>query len=155
VYSGKEVDSVYLGDKAQANPAMAAAGEAFAAGKVATLEQQVAAGKALFQGTCSACHQANGEGLGDVFPPLAKSDYLLADKTRAIGHVLNGVSGPITVNGKAYNGVMPPMSHLPDDDIANIVTYVLNSWGNAGGQVTPADVTAVRKTTARPAGAGH
>lgn len=155
VYSGKEVDSVYLGDKAEPNKAMAEAGEAMAAGKPVSVDQQVAAGKALFQGTCSACHQANGEGLGDVFPPLAKSDYLNADKRRAIDHVLNGLSGPVTVNGKTFNGVMPPMSHLPDDDIANILTYVLNSWGNGGGQVTAADVTQVRTTTKRPAGAGH
>ena len=66
-----------------------------------------------------------------MFPPLAKSDYLNADKVRAIGAVLNGLSGPVTVNGAAYDSVMPPMSQLNDDEVANILTYILNSWGNS------------------------
>jgi nitrite reductase (NO-forming) len=154
VYSGKEVYNVYLGDAAVSGQPVAAAAQAAAAGTL-TLEQQVAAGKALFNGTCSVCHQDNGQGLPDVFPPLAKSDFLLADKTRAIATVLNGRTGPITVNGKTFNSVMPPMSQLNDDGIANILTYVLNSWGNNGGHVTAAEVAQVRKETPRPEGAAH
>ena len=120
-----------------------------------TLDQQIKAGEALYNGTCSVCHQSNGAGLPNVFPPLAKSDYLNADKTRAINIVLNGLSGPVTVNGAKFDSVMPPMSQLNDDEVANIVTYVLNSWGNKGGTVTAADVAKVRKSTPRPSGAAH
>jgi nitrite reductase (NO-forming) len=154
VYSGKEVDSVYLGDKAVSAAPVAAAASASASGAL-TVQQQIKAGAALFNGTCSVCHQANGEGLAAVFPPLAKSDFLAADVNRAIGIVLNGRSGAITVNGKDFNSVMPPMSQLNDDEIAHILTYVLGSWGNPGGQVSADQVAKVRRTTARPKGAAN
>ncbi|MFO0667248.1 MAG: copper-containing nitrite reductase [Polyangiaceae bacterium] len=154
IYSGQEVDSVYLSDKAQSSNAInvAASGEA---NKSLTKEQQIEAGKALFLGTCSACHQPEGQGLPKTFPPLAKSDFLMADKKRSIEIVLNGLTGPVTVGGNSFNSVMPPLSHLPDDDIANILTYVRNAWGNTGDAVTRAEVVAVRESTKRPPGAGH
>lgn len=154
VYSGKEVDSVYLSDKAVEQGTVARATTAAAAGQL-TLAQQMKAGETLFTGTCSVCHQSNGEGLPGVFPPLAKSDWLMADKARSIAAVLNGLSGKVTVNGKVYDSVMPPMSQLNDDEVAHILTYVRGSWGNKGGPVTAAEVAAVRKTTPRPAGAAH
>ena len=64
--------------------------------------------------------------------PLAKSDFLAADIKRAIDVVLHGLTGKVTVNGQEYNSVMPPMNQLNDDEVANILTYVLNSWGNPG-----------------------
>ena len=155
IYSGKEVDSVYLSEKAGSMEPVAVAAAETAVSGAPTKEQQIAAGKALYSGTCSVCHQANGEGLPDVFPPLARSDYLLADKERAIAVVLNGLSGPVTVNGKSYNSVMPPMSQLNNDEVANILTYTLNSFGNAGGVVTAGEVAKVRATTKRPEGAAH
>ena len=154
IYSGKEVDSVYLGDKAVSSAPVAAAATATAGG-VLTLDQQIKAGEALYNGTCSVCHQSNGDGIANVFPPLAKSDYLNADKTRAISIVLNGLNGPVTVNGAKFDSVMPPMSQLNDDEVANIVTFTLNSWGNKGGRVMAADVAKVRKATPRPQGAAH
>ena len=156
IYSGKEVDSVYLAEKALPDQkAVAAAASAAAQGKL-TLAEQVKAGETLFTGTCSVCHQTNGQGLEGVFPPLAKSDFLMADVKRAIGIVLNGLTGPVTVNGKSFSSVMPPMSQLNDDEIANILTFVTNSWGNqTGKQVTADEVAEVRKTTKRPAGAAH
>ena len=154
IYSGKELDNVYLGDAAVSTQPVGAAAAAAASGKL-TVDQQVKAGAALFNGTCSVCHQNSGEGIANVFPPLAKSDYLAADKQRAIGVPLNGLTGPITVNGQSYNSVMPPMSQLNDDEIANILTYVLNSWGNPGGHVSASEVQQVRKSTSRPAGAAH
>ena len=90
-----------------------------------------------------------------MFPPLAKSDFLMADKERAIGIVLNGLTGPVTVNGAEFNSVMPPMSQLNDDEIANILTFVTNSWGNTSDPITAAQVAAVRAKTPRPAGAAH
>jgi nitrite reductase (NO-forming) len=154
VYSGKEVDSVYLGDKAVSSAPVSAAAVASAGGTL-TKAQQIKAGEALFNGTCSVCHQSNGAGIPNVFPPLAKSDYLNADTVRAAGVVLNGLSGPVTVNGAVYDSVMPPMSQLNDDEVANILTYVMNSWGNSGGQLSAADVAKVRANTPRPKGAAH
>lgn len=154
IYSGKEVDSVYLGDKAASLAPVQAASAAAAQGEL-TLAQQVDAGKALYQGTCSVCHQQDGAGLPGVFPPLAKSDFLAADPKRAIGVVLNGLSGPVKVNGKDYASVMPPMSQLNDDEIANILTYVLNSWENPSGRVGKDEVAAVRGSTDRPKGAAE
>ena len=154
IYSGKEVDSDYLSDKSTPTKAVRLAARQQAGGKL-TLVAQIEAGKNLFLGTCSTCHQPTGLGIPPVFPPLAKSDFLMADKQRAIGIVLNGLQGPVTVNGALFNGVMPPMSHLPDDAIANILTFVRNEWGNKGEAVTEAEVTAVRGSTKRPPGAGH
>ena len=154
IYSGKEVDSTYLGDKAADLSSVAVATKAAETG-VLTKEMQIKAGAALFTGTCSVCHQANGEGLVGVFPPLTKSDYLTQDRAKAIAVVINGLSGPVKVNGKDYNSVMPPMSQLNDDAIANILTYVTNSWGNTGDQITQAEVAKVRASTPRPQGAAH
>ena len=107
-------------------------------------KKQMAAGKKIYSTTCFACHQSNGQGIAKVFPPLAKSDYLLKDKKRAIRQVILGSSGPITVNGKVYNGTMPPQP-LNDKQIADVLTYALNSWGNKGGIVSKKKVKKVRK----------
>jgi len=155
IYSGKEVDSTYLGDSAVSMQPVATAAKAAEAGNL-TIPDQVAAGKTLFNGTCSACHQGSGEGLAGVFPPLAKSDYLAKlSPGDLIAIPLNGHTGKLTVNGKDYDSVMPPMSQLNDDEIANILTFVLNSWGNAGGKITKEQVAKVRASTPRPAGAAH
>ncbi len=154
IYSGKEVDSVYLGDKVETSTPVREATEAARSGKL-TVEQQVEAGRVLFQGTCSTCHQQDGKGVPNVFPPLAGSDYLLADKERAIGIVLNGLTGPITVNGTDYDSVMPPMSQLNDDEVAHILTYVMKSWGNDGPAVSAEEVARVRASRPQPAGAAH
>jgi len=153
IYSGKEVDSVYLGDRSEPNlAAVTQATKAASAGKL-TQEEQIKAGQQLFTGTCSVCHQTSGEGLPGVFPPLAKSDLIAADPKRPIQILLKGLTGKITVNGKDYNSVMPPMSQLNDDEIANIVTFVLNSWGNPGGRVSAEEVAKERaaQTAAKPA----
>ncbi|MBP6596029.1 MAG: nitrite reductase, copper-containing [Arenimonas sp.] len=154
VYSGKEVDSTYLGDKAASSAPVATAAAAAKAGTL-TLADQVKAGEALFAGTCSTCHQPDGKGLAGVFPPLAQSDYLARDNAALIKVVLNGLSGPVTVNGQDYNSVMPPMSQLADDEVANILTYVRNSWGNAGGVVTAEEVAKARAGSERAEGAAH
>jgi nitrite reductase (NO-forming) len=148
IYSGKEVDAVYLGDRAEPNLKPVVTATKAAAKGALTVEDQINAGKVLFTGTCSVCHQANGEGLPGVFPPLAKSDLIAADPKRPIEILLHGLSGKVTVNGKEYNSVMPPMTQLNDDEIANILTFVLNSWGNPGGRIT---VEEVAKARAQPA----
>jgi nitrite reductase (NO-forming) len=155
VYSGKEVDSVYLGDKSENLKVVSQAAASTEKGTL-TVEQQIKAGEALFAGTCSVCHQPSGQGIEGVFPPLAGSDLLATTPKRAIGIALNGLSGTVTVNGKTYNSVMPPMSQLNDDEIANILTYVIHSWGNNGTTVfSAAEIRDVRQGTTRPPGAAN
>jgi nitrite reductase (NO-forming) len=156
VYSGKEIDAVYLGAQADAGSA-AAKREAELKVQIAaemnanpalaglTKEAQVEKGKQVYMGLCFACHQPDGKGLSGAFPPLAASDFLLADRERAIRIVLKGLSGPVTVNGKTINSAMPPQEAvLTDAQIADVLTYVLNSWGNQGDAVSTDQVKAVR-----------
>ncbi len=103
-------------------------------------------GEKVYKAYCLTCHQANGQGLASVYPPVASSDYI---KTKGIKDVILGVlwgrNGKLTVNGKEYNGVMNPIpSNYTDEDVAAAVTYVMNSWGNPGGTTTAAEVKKVR-----------
>ena len=90
------------------------------------------------------CHQPTGLGIANVYPPLAKSDYLMADSKRVAGHIKNGLQGEIVVNGKKYNQVMPAQP-LNDQQITDVINYVRNSWGNKGKAVTLAEVKSVKK----------
>jgi len=157
IYSGKEVDSVYLGDRAEPNLKAVSTAAAAHAGGTLTKDESIKAGQQLFTGTCSVCHQADGKGMEGVFPPLAKSDYLAKqDHDHLIGIPIHGLTGKITVNGKDYDSVMPPMSQLTDDEVANILTYVLNSWDNPGGQISKEEVKKVRaQPVPASAAAGH
>ncbi len=103
---------------------------------------EFAAGEKVYMGTCVACHQKDGVGLAGAFPPLANSDYLLADKERAIEIAANGLEGEITVNGEIYNTIMAPQG-LSNKEVMDVVNYVLNSWGNEGGTVTMEQVDAI------------
>ncbi len=102
-------------------------------------------GEQKYLTNCAACHQANGKGLPGAFPPLAGSDYFVDDRMQAVEATIKGLSGPITVNGVEYNAVMPAMSHLSDEDLAAILTYVLTSWGNSAGAITAEDIAKVRE----------
>ena len=155
VYSGKEVDEVYLGSAVTEDGLRVAElekkqREAIKTDpKIAGLSKEILIekGKRVFAQSCYACHQMNGEGMAGVFPPLAKSDFLMADKDRAIRAVIKGLSGPITVNGNEYNGVMPPVM-LNDEQISQVLTYVRNDWGNHDGMVTVDEVRQVRAESA-------
>ncbi len=114
--------------------------EVSAAGKDAL----IAKGEAVFLANCAACHQPNGQGLAGAFPPLAGSDFLKGDRKAVMSAALFGLSGPITVNGVEYNGVMPSLGHLEDEDLAAALSYVFNSWGNSGAAVSVEEVAALR-----------
>jgi nitrite reductase (NO-forming) len=101
-------------------------------------------GRNTYRMICSACHQMTGLGMPHVFPPLAGSDFLAADKARAIGVVLNGLMGPVAVNGETYRSQMPPQRQLTDQQIAEVLTYVRKSFGNRLDAVAPGEVAAVR-----------
>lgn len=156
IFSGKQRDDIYHAEggtiqtiddtKPKIKPTQLSAAQA--------MER----GKRVYTQVCLACHQANGEGVVQAFPPLAKSDYLMADKKRAISVVLNGLSGPIEVNGQKYNSLMPKLT-LDDADVAAVLTYVRKSFGNnAKDDVTIEEVAAERAATAgkaAPSGDGH
>ena len=109
-----------------------------------TKEQQIADGKGIYTKVCVACHQAQGQGMEGAFPPLAKSDFLNADVDRAIDIVLHGKQGEITVNGKKYNSVMTPQP-LSVQEVADVLTYVDNTWDNSKKVVTPEMVQKIKK----------
>ena len=96
-------------------------------------DQYVVQGKSLYSTYCIQCHQQNGEGLAQLYPPLAKSDYLMENFARAACIVKNGQTQEIVVNGVTYNQVMPGLTQLTNLEIAEILTYITNSWGNEGG----------------------
>ena len=102
-------------------------------------------GQAVYSRTCIACHQPTGMGLPPVFPPLAGSEWVSKDASIAVRNIVNGMQGPVTVKGVTYNSMMPPVAGLSDKDIADVVTYVNNSFGNTGAIVTEAEVTAIKK----------
>ena len=144
IYSGEIHDGIYLpeggviqsmpnGDRKKSKEEV----------KALSFEEKMQFGKDKYMATCVACHQANGQGIADAFPPLAKSDYLNADVDRAIDIVLHGKSGEMIVNGKKYNSVMTAQA-LTDEEVSNVLTYVYNSWGNSKKEVTPQMVEAVR-----------
>ena len=140
IYSGKLDDMVYLPEGGtpqimpqEGKPLPAASGKA----------ERIERGKNVYNANCLACHQAEGGGIPAAFPPLAASDFLNADKERAIGVILHGLTGEVTVNGNKFNSVMPALA-LNDEDIANVLTYVYGSWSNKGDEVKPEEVAKVR-----------
>jgi len=143
IYSGELRDDIYL-PEGPGIQSMPSTGEIVASEIPAkSVEEQIKFGKNIFMQTCFACHQAEGQGVPHAFPPLAKSDYLNADVDRAIGIVLHGKTGEITVNGEKYNSVMTQQM-LSTAEIANVLTYVYNSWGNSGKVVTKEMVEKVK-----------
>jgi len=108
-------------------------------------------GAELYASSCANCHGARGEGRYPVFPPLAGSRTVNGEAARLATIVLHGMSGPIEVNGVAYNGLMPAFDHLDDREMALVLTHVRGSWGNAAGAITEADVAWTRGATAKGA----
>lgn len=141
VFTGKQKDAVYLPEGSAIQSITAAKDTTKIPER--SLAERMQMGKILYETNCAACHQQDGKGLKGVFPPLANSDYLMAREDKGIGIVLHGLSGEIMVNGEVYDGVMPQM-RLGDDEIASILTYVRNSWGNKGNLVTAEEVSNVR-----------
>jgi mono/diheme cytochrome c family protein len=109
-------------------------------------EATLAAGKAVYNTTCFACHQPTGLGLPPAFPPLKDSDWVSAPKPgRLVRIALHGVTGPLTVNGKPYNGLMPGHAlQLTDDKIAAVLTYIRHEYGSKAAPVSTEYVAAAR-----------
>ncbi len=145
IYSGELRDDIYLpeGGGIQEMPTTDEIVESEVPAK--SFEEQMKFGKQTYMQTCFACHQSEGQGVPNAFPPLAKSDFLNADVNRAIDVVLNGLTGEITVNGETYNSVMTRQM-LSSEEVANVLTYVYNSWGNSKKVVTKEMVDKVKKS---------
>ena len=101
-------------------------------------------GQETYRMICAACHQSGGQGVPHVFPPLAGSDFLKADKARAVAIVLNGLTGPVTVNGETYRSQMPPQRQLSDQQVADVLSYVRTAFGNHLDPIGAAEVAAAR-----------
>ena len=109
-----------------------------------TLEASMKRGEEVYTAQCASCHMPVGEGLEAVYPPLANTDYLKNQK-RAITIILKGQTEEITVNGKQYSTAMDAMANLSDKEIADVLNFVSNSWGNKNAMIKPAQVLAQRK----------
>lgn len=108
------------------------------------LEESMERGSEIYYDFCVTCHMQEGEGVEKTFPPLAKSDYLLENREESIRGIKFGQSGELIVNGITYNSVMAPMG-LEDEEIADVMNFILNSWGNSDDIVTNEEVSAIKK----------
>ena len=155
IYSGKEADEIYLGEqsfmqepsgnasKEEENRQHEMISHPTGQMQVATSADANETGDHIFGRTCIACHQANARGIPNVFPPLSGSNFLAANKSRAIDFVMRGHSGVIQVNGKTFNNTMPPQP-LTDQQIARVLSYVRTHFGNNMSPVTAKEVELVR-----------
>jgi mono/diheme cytochrome c family protein len=112
-----------------------------------TLKASITRGKAVYAKYCLSCHQVDGSGVQDLNPPLIKTKWTLGPKTVMIQQVLKGSSGKVEIDGDTFKNTMPPLKTLTDQQIADVLTYVRNSFGNTASQATPAEVKAVRAKT--------
>jgi len=103
-------------------------------------------GKKVFETFCATCHMKSGKGAPGMNPPLIDTEWVLGDKERLIKIVLNGMSDPIEIKGEIYQNVMASHSWLTDQQIADVLSYVRNSWGNSASIITAEEVSAVRST---------
>jgi mono/diheme cytochrome c family protein len=132
--------------KSAAAPAPAPASES--AAFVKADDEQMKRGQAVYSRTCIACHQPTGKGLAPVFPSIAGVPIVNGDATLPIKFILHGLMGPITVDGVTYNSMMPPVAGVSDQEVADVLTYVRQSFGNKSNPVTADQVKAVRAANA-------
>jgi len=115
-------------------------------------EMLIAKGEALYGIVCIACHQPTGLGSPGQYPPLAGSEWAQGPANRVIRIPLHGLSGPIQVKGQTWNAAMPAFGTMPpldsDENLAAVLTYVRQAWGNQGDPITPEQVKAIRAETA-------
>ena len=109
------------------------------------LKASMERGKKVYENNCLACHQADGSGVPGMNPTLKKTKWVLGDKKTLINIILKGMDEEIVVNDEIYSNVMPASAHLSDREIADVLTYTRNSFGNKASQITEADVKKVRE----------
>jgi mono/diheme cytochrome c family protein len=104
-------------------------------------------GAPIFAAKCAACHQASGQGVSGVFPPLAGSEWVVGSPTRLVQILLHGVNGEMVVKGNTYKGAMPAFGALQDAELAALASYLRTQWGNAAAEITAAFVAEQREAT--------
>lgn len=110
------------------------------------LKKSIKRGNEIYTDFCVSCHLPNGEGVKTVYPPLANSDFLKKNRKASIRGLKYGLKGEITVNKKRYNSYMPPLG-LSNDEIADVMNYITNSWGNKNDKiVTEKEVSQIKKS---------
>ena len=114
------------------------------------LKQYLAEGEQLYVLHCSNCHQRGGQGLARVYPPIAHSDYVQKNFDKVICGMKYGMAGELTVNGVAFNQFMPGVITLTELELAEIATYIYNSWGNERGLIEVSDIRPLLDSCARP-----
>jgi mono/diheme cytochrome c family protein len=102
-------------------------------------------GAALYQKYCLSCHQKDGSGVPNTFPPLKNSNWVNGDPNRLIKIVLHGLQGEIEVNDEVYSQIMPNQSNLSDEQIADILSYIRKNFGNNAKTVKPDEIKLIRK----------
>jgi mono/diheme cytochrome c family protein len=112
--------------------------------KTAADKTSLERGKIVYETYCLACHQADGSGVPNLNPPLIKTEWTTGDKKKLITVILKGMDEEIEVDGETYHNVMPPMTHLSDQEIADVLTYVRNNFENNASAVAVGEVKAVR-----------
>lgn len=131
--SGDKKEAIKIGNVKISNPAQT------------DLEKSIERGSEVYQNFCVQCHLPTGKGVPNNFPPLAGSNWLTEKRTESIHSVKFGQRGEIVVNGVTYDGIMTPMG-LSDEEVADVLNYVMNSWGNTQEEmVTVEEVAAVEK----------
>ncbi len=112
--------------------------------RINTLEMSMSMGKLVYDQNCLVCHQADGGGVPHLNPPLRQTDYVLGEKARIIGIVLNGLDAHEPINDEVYSNVMPAHDFLTDQQIADVLTFVRNSFDNKASAVLVSEVKAER-----------
>lgn len=110
------------------------------------LALSIANGKLVYTQNCASCHQVDGHGVQNMNPPLIRTSYVLGDKTKLIKIVLNGFNEDVEINGNTYSNTMASHDFLKDNEIADVLTYIRNSFGNKASAVSAAMVKSVRAT---------
>lgn len=131
-------------DRQEANDAQLADSLASSENDTPTLTAGMEAGKVVYEQYCMTCHQANGKGVSGLNPPLAGTDYVTGDKRRLIDIILQGSNVGLEVNGMVYSNAMPAHSFLDDQAIADVLSYIRNSFGNQADTVSMEEVSNAR-----------
>jgi len=117
---------------------------AFTPSQINDIKASVKRGEKVYTKVCLPCHMADGGGVPNMNPPLIQTSYVLGDKTKLIGIVLHGMNERVPIDGDYYSNNMAPHNDLTDQQIADVLTYVRNSFGNKASAVTPVEVKQIR-----------
>jgi len=112
-----------------------------------SVKAAISRGQIVYTKFCLTCHQVDGSGVPNMNPPLIRTKWTLGSKTVLIQQVLKGSSGKVEIDGDTFSNTMPPLKTLTDQQIADVLTYVRNSFGNKASAVTVAEVKAIRAKT--------